>query len=92
MSCLELGDGGCSVEKFLTADNDLQVHMHIDDDKWEQNFLSEIGPRSNKSPHLESTAEDLLVDTEDNEKYDPVVLERKLRNFSEALSCFQDVS
>ena len=89
VSCLKLKDGGCSVEEFFAADNDLQVHV---DDKWEQNFQAEIGPRSRKSPHLESTAENLLADTEDKKEYDPLLLEQKIRNFSEALSCLLDIS
>ena len=37
------GDGGCTLDEFLTGDSDLPVCVEMDDENWETDFFEELG-------------------------------------------------
>ena len=49
------GDGQCSADSYVCADDDLPSCVNMDNDNWEKDFFAELGSRR---PCLESVEED----------------------------------
>ena len=77
----------CSLEEYINGDESLPVCVEMDDDSWEDTFLTSLsGPSSGGNSELdEDDEEDNEHDTED------ALLPPKLKNFKEAIHSLEDV-
>ena len=77
------GDGGCSLDEFLTGDSDLPVCVEMDNDNWDETFFDQLGQNQDEVASRESDEED---DSDDQEELP------KLKSYKEAVLALEDVS
>ena len=73
----------CTMEEYLSSEDDLPVCLELDDDNWEDNFMTELG----QSEQSEQDEQDVTDD--DDEMDDEPSL--KIKSFKEAILSLEDV-
>ena len=75
---------GCTVDNFLSGDNDLPVCVEKDNDKWDSTFFEQLR-------HDDQEDEDKDIDGHEIEIIDQKFLP-KLKSYKEAINALEDVS
>ena len=77
---------GCSLHKYLSGENDVPICFDISGDKWEDEFISQIG---NELHVLDEEEQDEEQYDEENEVAQQ--LPPNMQNYSQALHALEDV-
>lgn len=83
-------DSPCSIEEFLSVEEDLAVCADFSDDRWEEAFFADLGSSSSSEPLCPEDA-GMETDIESESDDEPDLSPPKLTRLPEAISSLEDI-